>query len=138
MPVPGWYLEDRELDGLRMPAHASKAVMRGLTAAATPTDAGRIQAPTLIIYGGTDDLLTFRDQEILADRIPGAILKVYPDAGHLVLWEHPARVARTRQRSFARSRSGTRSSPPATASRASGTASGYCGLPSAVPDRPHP
>lgn len=49
--------------------------------------------PPLIIYGGTDDLLTFRDQEILADRIPGAILKVYPDAGHLVLWEHPARVA---------------------------------------------
>lgn len=38
-----------------------------------------IHAPTLIIYGGKDELLTLRDQKILADWIPGAILKVYPD-----------------------------------------------------------
>lgn len=92
-PVPDWYREDRVLDGLRMPAHVWKSMMSGLTAAAPPTQAGSINAPTLIIYGEKDDLLTLRDQEILADRIPGAILKVYPDAGHLVLWEHPARVA---------------------------------------------
>ena len=92
-PVPGWYLEDRVLDGLRMPAHAWKAIMTGLTAAPPPTDAGSIRAPTLIIYGEKDNLLTLRDQKLLADRIPGATLRLYPDAGHLVLWEQPARVA---------------------------------------------
>lgn len=92
-PVPGWYLEDRVRDGVRMPAHAWTKILAGLTSATPPTEAGSIQAPTLIIYGGRDDLLPLQDQEVLAARIPGAVLKVYPDAGHLVLWEHPDRVA---------------------------------------------
>lgn len=29
----------------------------------------------------------------MAARIPGAVLKVYPDAAHLVLWGRPERVA---------------------------------------------
>lgn len=33
------------------------------------------------------------DQETLAARIPGAVLKIYPDAAHCVLWECPERVA---------------------------------------------
>lgn len=92
-PVPGWYLEDRVHDGVRMPAHAWKKILAGLTAAAPPTEAGGVRAPTLIIYGRRDDLLPLHDQEVLASRIPGGTLKVYPDAGHLVLWEHPDRVA---------------------------------------------
>nr|WP_235046945.1 alpha/beta hydrolase [Arthrobacter nitrophenolicus] len=76
-----------------MPAHAWKKILAGLTSAAPPTEAGAVRAPTLIIYGGRDDLLPLQDQEVLAARIPGAVLKVYPDAGHLVLWEHPDRVA---------------------------------------------
>lgn len=92
-PVPGWYLEDRVRDGVRMPALAWKKILAGLTAAAPPTEAGAVRTPTLIIYGGKDDLLPQRDQEVLAERIPGAVLRVYPDAGHLVLWECPDRVA---------------------------------------------
>jgi len=38
-------------------------------------------------------LLTRGDQETLAARIPGSVLKVYPDVAHLVLWECPERVA---------------------------------------------
>jgi rifampin ADP-ribosylating transferase len=92
-PVPGWYLEDRVRDGVRMRAHAWTKILAGLTSATPPTEAGSIQAPTLVLYGGRDDLLPLQDQETLAERIPGAVLKVYPDAGHLVLWEHPDRVA---------------------------------------------
>lgn len=92
-PVPAWYLADRVRDGVRMPAHAWKKILAGLTSAVPPTEAGTIRTPTLIIYGGEDDLLPHRDQEVLAARIPGPVLKVYPDAGHLVLWEHPERVA---------------------------------------------
>ncbi len=92
-PVPDWYLEERVRDGVRMPAHVWKKILAGLTAAAPPTEAGAIRTPTLILYGGQDDLLPRQDQEVLASRIPGAVLKVYPDAGHLVLWECPDRVA---------------------------------------------
>ncbi|MDR6415618.1 alpha/beta hydrolase [Pseudarthrobacter sulfonivorans] len=91
--VPEWFIDDRVSDGLRMPAHAWKAILNGLCETAPPTELGRIQAPTLILYGGRDTLLPRADQETLASRIAGSSLKVYPDVAHLVLWEVPGRVA---------------------------------------------
>ena len=91
--VPAWYVEDRVRDGLRMPAHAWKDILNGLCEAAPPTEAGTIQAPTLILWGAQDTLLPRSSQETLAARIPGAVLRIYPDAGHLVLWECPEQVA---------------------------------------------
>lgn len=91
--VPAWYIEDRVRDGLRMPAHAWKGILNGLCGATAPTEAGSIQAPTLILYGGQDNLLPRSSQETLASRIPGAVLKVYPDVAHAVLWECPEEVA---------------------------------------------
>lgn len=92
-PVPHWFIEDRVRDGLRMPAHAWKGILNGLVTATPPTEAGKIQAPTLILGGAEDTLLPRGDQETLAARIPGCSLKVYPDVGHMVLWEVPERVA---------------------------------------------
>jgi pimeloyl-ACP methyl ester carboxylesterase len=91
--VPQWFIEDRVRDGLRMPAHAWKGILEGLGTATPPTEAGIIQAPTLILWGERDTLLPRGDQEILAARVAGSSLKVYPDVGHLVLWEVPERVA---------------------------------------------
>ncbi|WP_411375722.1 alpha/beta fold hydrolase [Arthrobacter sp. MPF02] len=91
--VPAWYLEDRVRDGLQMPARVWKAILNGLCEAAPPTESGTIHAPTLILWGRQDNLLPRRDQETLAARIPGAVLKVYPDVAHMVLWECPDRVA---------------------------------------------
>lgn len=91
--VPQWYIEDRVRDGLRMPAHAWKSILHGLCEATPPTESGTIHAPTLILWGGRDDLLPRSGQEILAARIPGSVFKVYPEVGHLVLWECPERVA---------------------------------------------
>ena len=91
--VPAWFLEDRVRDGLRMPARAWKAILDGLCDATPPTESGTIHAPTLILWGAKDNLLPRGDQETLAARIPGAALKVYPDAAHAVLWECPERVA---------------------------------------------
>ncbi|WP_104173476.1 alpha/beta fold hydrolase [Arthrobacter sp. Y81] len=91
--VPGWFIEDRVRDGLRMPAYAWKAILNGLITATPPTESGTIHAPTLILWGAQDNLLTRSDQETLAARIPGAVLKVYPDVAHVVLWECPERVA---------------------------------------------
>lgn len=91
--VPAWFVEDRVRDGLRMPAPAWKGILNGLCAATPPTESGTIEAPTLILWGAQDNLLPRSDQEALAARIAGAVLKVYPDVAHAVLWECPERVA---------------------------------------------
>ena len=91
--VPRWYIENLVRDGLRMPAHAWKAILSGLCDATPPTESGTLLAPTLILWGAQDNVLPRADQEALAARITGAVLKVYPDVAHAVLWEVPERVA---------------------------------------------
>ncbi|MBT2555267.1 alpha/beta fold hydrolase [Arthrobacter sp. ISL-5] len=91
--VPAWYTEDRVRDGVRMPARAWKGMLDGLRADTPPTEAGNIHAPTLILWGADDGLLPRSDQEVLASRIAGSILKVYPGVAHVVLWECPDQVA---------------------------------------------
>ncbi|MDQ1052816.1 pimeloyl-ACP methyl ester carboxylesterase [Arthrobacter sp. SORGH_AS 212] len=91
--VPDWYIEDRVRDGLKMPVHVWKGILNGLCDATPPTETGTIHSPTLILWGGQDNLLPAADQRTLAARIPGAVLRIYRDAAHLVLWECPERVA---------------------------------------------
>jgi rifampin ADP-ribosylating transferase len=92
-PIPADYLEDRVEDGVRMPARVWRDALAGLSEAIPPTEAGVIRAPTLIIWGGRDELLPADTGARLAGAIAGATLRTYEDAGHLVLWEHPERVA---------------------------------------------
>jgi len=91
--VPDWYVEDRISDGVQMPAHVWRGALAGLFAAAPPTETGTISAPTLIIWGDRDELLSREDEERLAAAIPGSRLVVYEDTGHVVLWEQPERIA---------------------------------------------
>lgn len=91
--VPHWYVEDRISDGVRMPAHVWREALAGLFSAVPPTEAGTVSAPTLIIWGDRDALLSREDEEALSAAIPGSRLVVYEDTGHLVLWEQPDRVA---------------------------------------------
>jgi rifampin ADP-ribosylating transferase len=93
-PVPADYLEDRVEDGVRMPARVWRHALTGLSEAVPPTEAGVIGAPTLVIWGGRDELLPADTGTRLAGAIPGAVLRTYEDAGHMVLWEQPERVAR--------------------------------------------
>jgi pimeloyl-ACP methyl ester carboxylesterase len=91
--VPRWYLDDRVADGLKMPAHVWKSVLAGLCLAAPPTESGTIHGPALILWGEQDGLLPRSQQETLAARIPGSVLKTYAGTGHVVLWECPELVA---------------------------------------------
>ncbi|CAN7249019.1 alpha/beta hydrolase [Pseudarthrobacter oxydans] len=91
--VPGWFVEDRVRDGMRMPAHVWRTALEGLYQAVPPTDAGPIGVPALILWGEEDEFLPRRDEEVLAGRIPGSVLKVYSGTGHLILWECPEQVA---------------------------------------------
>ncbi len=48
-----------------------------------------IPCPTLIISGAEDVLIPSKESEVMAQAIPGAQLKVIPEAGHLVNLEVP-------------------------------------------------
>lgn len=91
--VPEWYIDARVDDGMQMPARVWRQALAGLTEATPPTEVGSIRAPTLIIWGERDELLPRADGDALATAIPGSRLVVYPDTGHLVLWEAPTRIA---------------------------------------------
>jgi pimeloyl-ACP methyl ester carboxylesterase len=91
--IPDWYVEDRVDDGVRMPTNVWRASLNGLCTSVPPTETGTITAPTLIMWGERDGLLSRDDEEGLTAAIPGSHLIVYDDTGHLVLWEQPDRVA---------------------------------------------
>jgi len=91
--VPEWYIEARVDDGVQTPARVWRQTLVGLTEATPPTETGTIRCPTLIIWGERDELLPLADGDALAAAIPGSRLVAYPDTGHLVLWEEPARIA---------------------------------------------
>jgi pimeloyl-ACP methyl ester carboxylesterase len=92
-PVPAEYMADRIDDGVRMPAHVWKLALAGFSEAAVPTETGTIQAPTLIIWGDRDNLLSHDEPAKLAAAIPRSRLVTYESTGHLVLWEQPERIA---------------------------------------------
>ncbi len=56
--------------------------------------AGRVQAPTLLVYGLKDRLVDPRTAPRAARTYPGARLVLLPDSGHVSQMEHPGVVAR--------------------------------------------
>jgi pimeloyl-ACP methyl ester carboxylesterase len=52
-----------------------------------------IAAPSLVLHGGADTVIDSRNGELLADRIHGAHLRLFPDRGHLLVWEEADLVA---------------------------------------------
>ena len=49
----------------------------------------RIGARTLVLHGAADTVVDPRNGELLAARIPGARLMIFPDLGHLLFWDDP-------------------------------------------------
>lgn len=61
--------------------------------AASPEALAAIKAPTLILWGGDDQLIAVDAAHRFQAAIPGSRLIVYPHVGHLPQWEIPARSA---------------------------------------------
>jgi 3-oxoadipate enol-lactonase len=49
----------------------------------------RIRARTLVVQGTADTVVDPANGRLLADRIPGARLMIFPDLGHLLFWQDP-------------------------------------------------
>lgn len=65
----------------------------GLVAYDDLAELGRITVPTLLVWGDADGLVGRDMQEMLAERIGGAELLVYPGVGHTPRWDDPTRFA---------------------------------------------
>lgn len=66
---------------------------RGLGDADFSTELGKIEAPTLIVWGDQDPLCPVSEQGALAEEIADSQLLVYPGGGHNLHWEEPERFA---------------------------------------------
>lgn len=53
---------------------------------------GDLHAPALILHGGQDRVVPVGNAELLAQRIPHARAHIFPEAGHLFLWERSERA----------------------------------------------
>ena len=92
-PVPPAFLDMVVRESLKVPARVWRASFEGMLEAEWAEEIGRIEAPTLIVWGDEDAFRQRRDQETLATSIARSRLVVYAGAGHALHWEEPERFA---------------------------------------------
>jgi len=80
-------------ESLKVPARVWQETYEGVMNDDFSAELSRISAPTLVLWGDRDPLLTRVDEETLARDIPHARLVVYEGVGHLLYLEQPVRVA---------------------------------------------
>lgn len=54
-----------------------------------------IALPTLILQGTGDNVVDARNADLLYERIPDARIELFPDRGHLLVWEEGGAIAAT-------------------------------------------
>ena len=93
-PLPPAFLDTVVAESLKVPARVWRAALReGHLEANLAGELGMIAAPTLIVAGERDTIHLPGEHAALARAIPAARLVVYPEAGHALHWEEPARFA---------------------------------------------
>lgn len=78
---------------LKVPAHVWYGTFAGLLQYDDTTELGRIEAPTLLVWGDADALVSRDMQDQLARSIPDTDLLVYHGVGHTPRWDDPARFS---------------------------------------------
>lgn len=78
---------------LKAPAHVWREMFTELLKYNDMAELGRVSAPTLLIWGDADGLITREMQDKLVEHISSADLVVYPGIGHTPRWENPIRFA---------------------------------------------
>jgi non-heme chloroperoxidase len=92
-PVPPPFLATVVQESLKVPARVWRAALGALVTTDFSRELGRIEAPTLIVWGDRDAFCTREEQEALAASIRGSRLVVVPGGGHAFHWEEPDHFA---------------------------------------------
>jgi non-heme chloroperoxidase len=79
---------------LKVPAHVWHGTFAGLLQYDDMAELGRIEAPTLLVWGDADALVSRDMQDHLVRSIPAADLLIYDGVGHTPRWVDPARFSR--------------------------------------------
>ncbi len=78
---------------LKVPARVWREMFAALLRYDDMGQLGRVTAPTMLLWGDADRLVTREMQELLVGTIPSGELLVYPGVGHTPRWEDPSRFA---------------------------------------------
>jgi pimeloyl-ACP methyl ester carboxylesterase len=92
--VPDTVLNTSVTDTLKVPARILQAMLASQLSENRTGELGRIQAPTLILYGDKDIVFSLADQQKLDSGIPDSRLIVYPQTGHRPQTERSVEVGR--------------------------------------------
>jgi pimeloyl-ACP methyl ester carboxylesterase len=79
-------------ESLRVPARVWRETFREFLTTDFSAELPRIASPTLMIAGGRDTVSRRHERDVLAAAIRGARVIDYPELGHALHWEAPARV----------------------------------------------
>jgi pimeloyl-ACP methyl ester carboxylesterase len=94
VPVDAELLRRQRRDAAAIPASVWLAILdQGLNLRDLQADLQRIRAPTLLIWGGKDNLFGARDRCSLRKALPKAEVSLFEDLGHNAYWEDPPAVA---------------------------------------------
>lgn len=93
-PVDPAFMKRQREDSAKIPAAVWKAVVfQGLMGMELKSTLTLLRAPTMLIWGGKDELMLEGDRRGLTEALPAATVKLYPELGHNPFWEEPETVA---------------------------------------------
>jgi non-heme chloroperoxidase len=87
------FLETVVREALKVPARVWREAWKVLMDTDHSGKLGKIEAPTLIVWGDQDELIPRSEQDALAAAIASSRLEVYPGIGHGLHWDAPERFA---------------------------------------------
>src|SRR5687767_773720 len=92
-PVPPAFLELVISESLKVPARVWREMFVGIRDDDAASELRKLSVPTLVLSGEKDAFVPPGEVARLASTIPGARLVFYPNVGHALHWEEPARFA---------------------------------------------
>lgn len=90
-PIADTFLQIIVNESLKLPADIWRAVLAELKDTDHSRELNRIKAPTLILWGDQDTLITQSEQVALQAAIKTSQLLTYSGVGHALHWEEPIR-----------------------------------------------
>ncbi|HEY2355929.1 MAG TPA: alpha/beta hydrolase [Phenylobacterium sp.] len=93
-PVDEAFIKRQRLDAAHIPVKVWLAVLdQGIEGVDLQATLPKLKAPTLLIWGGKDQIIDMEGRETLREALPSAAVKVFDQLGHNPFWEDAPGVA---------------------------------------------